>query len=590
MSDWNARVAVVISTPLAKVTGPGGNLIFDPISPLWHRARMSLSLGTNINTSEICADGLEVGDARSQVAARCLSMNPLPGYLFFIDSDVIVPPDAFTKLFHHLKTKPHIDVAAGVYVVKGTPPYDPLIYQENGEGAFWDWAVGDILTTKQHNIRAVHMGLTLIRVNLFQRMKDAGLVGGDGTEQDNEPFFCTEKYSKETPRGRETFAGTEDIYFFAKARKLPGGCQILVDTSVLAGHHDKKTGISYGMVGNCTPIERAEWLPLPDGSGLRKDRKKAMDHEVVCECVHPVFEPGDNVDYVKGKKYARADCPKCNGRGFLTKPLLLAIDLGAGDSRREWPGYKTYTLDAYRDSKCDYTQELPRLNLPDDHYDLVASRHSFEHVGRWQQELLWSEAFRICRPGGKLEVIVPSLQWACEKVAAGQVDFHVLNVLYGSQELEEGWGTEGNHHLFGYTKEVAVALAEKAGFVDVKCKDWRDDPEMDYHMTITASKPSAPPPEKAMHRCYKHQGAEGETQEQIDRRAETRLCHCPTNGVSHADAGSDRPAAVAGPAPDAGDGRDADGGNGHGVGEPLRREGAGVAAGGEGEGAHAQEG
>lgn len=448
MSDHNARVAVVTCTPLAKVTGPLGNTIYDPISPLWHRARMGLSYATNINAAEMCVDGLEVGDARSRVAARCREMKPKPAFLFFLDSDVIVPQDAFTKLFYRLKANPHIDVAAGVYVVKGAAPYDPLIYRENGEGAFWDWAVGDLLTTKQHNIRAVHMGLTLIRVSLFDRMIEAGVVHGDGTDQDDEPFFCTQNYRVDSPAGVATFKGTEDIYFFGKARKIPGECQIMIDTSVLAGHHDKATGITYGLPGDTSPVERAGWLPLPDGSGLRKDRKAA------------------------------------DAAG-----LKLAIDLGAGESRREWPGHVTYRLDPRLCCKPDYCQELPRLNLPDNHYDLVASRHSFEHVGRWEQELLWAECFRICKPGGSLEVIVPSMEWAAAKIVEGEIDTHVLSVLYGAQEQDEEIGRAFNVHYFGYTPKIITALAEHAGFVDVQVQDYHTDPGMGYHMVCKATKP-----------------------------------------------------------------------------------------------------
>ena len=486
-NSHNAHLAVTICTPMAKVTGPRGDLIFDPISPLWHRARMGMAMGTNINTSEVCVDGLEIGDARSQVAARCLAMNPRPEYLFFVDSDVIVPQDCFLKLFHALKTKPQMDVAAGIYTCKQAhPPFDPLIYRDPGEGAFWDFAVGDILTTKTHGIRATHMGLTLIRVSLFQRMLEAGLVHGDGTDQGDEPFFCTQRYTRETPQGRQTFAGTEDIYFYEKARKIPGECQILVDTSVLAGHHDKRSGITYGMSGDCSPIQRAKWLPLPDGSGLRKDRKEANEHTEPCKTCqgtgeinygNPEFDPPDR------------PCEFCKGTGKIKDPLKLAIDLGAGESRREWPGYVTYTLDAR--PGADYCQAMEQLNLPPEHYDLIASRHSLEHVGRWDQERVWAEMFKITKPGGKHEHIIPNAEWAAEKIVAGEVDFHVLNVLYGSQELEAEMGRERNLHFFAYTPAIARALAEGAGLVNVVVKSWKDDPALEYHLVLTGERPLA---------------------------------------------------------------------------------------------------
>lgn len=451
-SCHNARVAVIACTPMAHITGPAGQTVCEPIDPRWHRARMGLSFGTNINVSEMCCDGLEIGDARSRIAARCRELAPKPFSLFFLDSDVIVPNDAFTKLFYHLKTKPDIDVACGIYVVKGSPPYDPLIYAGNGMGAFWDFAVGDILTTKQHGITACHMGLTLIRTSMFDRLVNAGLVHGDGTDQGDCPFYRTQNHRLDGPGGVATFKGTEDIWFCGLGEKLDPPMQFLVDTSVLAGHVDRKSGIVYGVPGDSAPIERAKWLPRPDGSGLRMDRKEADD-----------------------------------------AGLKLAIDLGSGESHREWEGYRTYRLDSRRDCNPDYCQEMEQLNLPEDHYDLVASRHSFEHVGRFQQERLWSEAFRICKPGGRLEIIVPNLLWAAHKIIAGEIDQHVFNVIYGGAETDDDMGESGavfNIHKFGYTPDVVRSLAESAGFVDVKTMDWRDDPRHEYHMLVTASKPS----------------------------------------------------------------------------------------------------
>lgn len=479
MSDHNARLACVTCTPMAKITGPSGNLIYEPLDPRWHRARMGLSYGTNINASEICVDGLEVGDARSRVAARCRDMQPKPFCCFFLDSDVIPPNDAFTKLFYRLKANPTIDIAVGIYVVKGAAPFDPLIYQGNGMGAFWDFAVGDILTTKQHGITACHMGLTLIRTSLFDRMIEAGIVHGDGTDQDDAPFFRTESYRRDGPKGVETFKGTEDIWFCGLAEKV--GCQILVDTSVLAGHCDRKTGVVYGLPGDTSPIERAKWLPLADGSGRRKDHMEAEANVEDCSWCK---------DAVLACPEADSPCPECKGTGKIKKPLLLAIDLGAGESRREWDGHKVYTLDSRRNSGADYIQELPVLNLPDNHYDMVTSRHSFEHVGRWDQETLWAECYRICKPGGKLEVIVPNAEWAAGKIVAGEVDSHVLNVLYGSQEQESEMGRESNTHFFCYTPAIGLALAETAGFEKVEVASFKTDESLGYHMVITALKPS----------------------------------------------------------------------------------------------------
>jgi SAM-dependent methyltransferase len=301
--------------------------------------------------------------------------------------------------------------------------------------------VGDLLTTEGHGITSVHMGLTLIRVSLFQRLIDAGLV--DAEPDGDEPFFKTVK--EIDGRGR-TRQGTEDIYMCQKAMKI--GAKILVDTSCLAGHIDKNQGVIWGLHPDCPPVKRAKWLG-------RKDQAEASGN-------------GD-------------------GNG---EPHKIALDLGAGGRRREWTGHKTYTLDIRPEAKPDYCQDTRLLNFPNDHWDLVASSHHLEHIGRWDQEAVWSEMYRVTKPGGRFEHIVPSLDWAARKVSEGETDEHTYNVLYGAQEAH-GYGRTLNAHYFGYTKRIAAALAEAAGYVDVTCEDWSDNPENGYNLVVKGRKPEA---------------------------------------------------------------------------------------------------
>ncbi len=481
----NARTCVVICTPMAKVTGPKGDLILDPISPLWHRARAGLHMPTNINICEAQADGLEVGDARSRIAANCLKMNPRPEFLLFIDSDVIVPYDCFTKLFFRARCFPDHDIFAGVYCLKNPSVPDPLIYTQNGQGPFWDWKVGDILTTKGHDIRSVHMGATLIRVSLFQKLLDAGLVHGDGTDQADEPFFHTGNTRSDKPGIARLAVGTEDIYFCHKAQEL--GAQVLVDTSVLCGHHDKSTGTTYGLPYGSGPAEWTMWLH--DAQGKRKDRTKAEANTIEC----PACQGSGRY---RGEGCEDRGCHKCQdrgdgfGTGRIKSLLKLALDIGAGGDRRQWPGHQTYTTDIRADTKPDYVQDTRLLNLPEDHFDLVCSSHHLEHIGRWDQEAVWKQIFKVCAPGGRIEHIVPNIEWAAEKIVAKEVDGHVLNVLYGAQEAH-GYERQFNLHYFGYTPEVAIALAEQAGFKNVTTEDWKQNPDLGYNLIIRGVKPPA---------------------------------------------------------------------------------------------------
>ena len=446
--DSGQRISVAVCTPWPGTYNEQGKLVHEPMSPLWFRHRAGIHLPTNYNSVEVFADGMPVDVARNEAVAGVLKMDPVPQFIFFLDYDVLIPPDALTKLFFRAKCFPDHDIFAGVYCCKGVSPPDPLIYTDNGAGAFWDWAVGDLLRTETHGIKAVHSGLTLIRTSLYQRMLANGCVHGTGTDLDDEPFYKTHFDQAQVNGASLTRMSTEDIYFCDKAVRL-AGAKILVDTSVLAGHLDKRTGIVYGLPWGHGPTARAKWMRQP-GSDIDEDRKEAE-----------------------------------------AAGLKLALDIGAGEERRQWDGYRTYTTDIRPGAGVDYVMDSRLLNFPDGHFDLTASTHHLEHLGRWDQERAWKEIFRITRPGGTTEHIVPSLDWAVAKLWHGEADWHVFNVLYGAQEATCAWGAEHNTHRFGYTKAGAIELAKHAGFVDVQARDWRDDAELGLNLVITGRRPAA---------------------------------------------------------------------------------------------------
>ncbi len=427
------KIGLAICTPHRKIKLPNGQEIVDTITVQWMRARNGLHFGTNLATIELFCDGMEVGAARSAAAHRCLEHPIRPEFLLFLDDDVLPDYDAVIKLMNHLRWNPDVDVAAGLYTNKHSQSPDPLLYSGDGAGPFWDWAIGDVLRTESHGISAVHMGLTVIRVSLFQRMLDAGVV------TDEIPFFETQSVRERVNGAIRSHQSTEDINFFTKANQV--GCKILVDTSVLAGHIDKNTGVTYGLHPDSPPVKRAKWLG-------GKDQKEAEE-----------------------------------------EGLKLALDLGAGGRRRHWEGYKTYTLDIRPDAKPDYCQDTRSLNFPDGHWDLLASSHHLEHLGRWDQEQVFQEMARITKPGGRWEHIVPSIEWAARKISEGEVCGSVLDVLYGAQEAHN-YARHLNLHYFGFTKAVFKALAEQAGMANVVCRDWTDDASLGYNLVLTATKPS----------------------------------------------------------------------------------------------------
>lgn len=436
MSDRHlVNMGLAICTPIPYVMGPNGPRR-SMVTIEWHRARSTLMFPTNFNHFGITCDGMEVGDARNAAVDLAMKHDPKPLFLLFHDYDVIPLYDAFTKLFYRAKHFPDYDIFAGVYCSKTDSP-DPLIYKGDGTGPFWDWAIGDLIT---EGVTGVHMGMTLIRMSLFDRMKWS----------DENPLFKTTHETVAGPEGLSTCRGTEDLFFCRRAVE-EYGAKILVDTSVLCGHIDHASGRVYGLPEDCTPVMRAKWMAREKTGENGKTTNVAPDAE------------GD-------------------------KKIALDIGFGGHDRSKDYPGYKVYTTDIRADTKPDYVVDTRLLNLPSDHFDQVMSSHHLEHIGRWDQEAVWKEIFRITKPGGKIEHIVPNTQWAAAKIQDSQEDEHVHNVLYGAQEAH-GYNRIYNTHFFGYTPQNAKGLAERSGFVDVVITTYKDRPELGYNLVIMGRKP-----------------------------------------------------------------------------------------------------
>jgi len=316
-------------------------------------------------------------------------------------------------------------------------------------GCYWDWSVGDLILDK---IVGCHMGLTLIRTSVFEGM---------GWDDPDNPLFKTVQETEVSDKGICRHTGTEDLYFCKRWHSETGGF-ICVDTSVLAGHINNKTGQIFGLPQDSPPVKRAKW---------RQNGKEDEPEE--------------------------------------EKELKKAVDLGAGASRRQWPGYVTHTTDIRADVNPDFVMDTRWLNLPDASYDLVASSHHLEHFGRYEQTKLWQEMARILKPGGRMEHVVPNLRWAGWKLANCEDDdmTAILDVLYGAQE-DLGMPRECNTHYMGYTPELAKALAENAGLIDVEVKGYMDDPQLGFNLVITATKlgGETEAPAAVVHESLDHMG------------------------------------------------------------------------------------
>ena len=214
----------------------------------WMVARYGQTIPTNWSMAErmqplsqISPLGYDVKDARNIIVQAAVQAGF--EWLFFLDSDVILPPDTFLVLNEYMR-QGDIPIVTGLYCTKSQPS-EPLIYRGRGNSYFRDFKLGDKVW-----VDGTGMGLNLMNVKVLTEMwKDAPeyLAGGN---QKVRKVFDTPQFMWIDPEagGIKGFQGTEDLSFYdrmiqgdylAKAgfkkvarKKYP----ILFDTGLFARH------------------------------------------------------------------------------------------------------------------------------------------------------------------------------------------------------------------------------------------------------------------------------------------------------------------------------------------------------------------
>ena len=185
-----------------------------------------------------------IAEARNEIVQFALDQGA--NYIFWLDDDVVAPPDAFLKMFMAQK-----DIVNGVYWSKSNPPM-PLMFRNHLEGPYLDWHVGDFI-----EVDAAGNGLTLVKTDVYRKISET--VGG--------PWYSTDYTSFKNAKNSAA-NNTEDLYFYWKARQA--GFKIWVDTSIQAYHYEKNQQILYGPPLNAPQMNPA-WEILPPGNKLIAD-------------------------------------------------------------------------------------------------------------------------------------------------------------------------------------------------------------------------------------------------------------------------------------------------------------------------------
>jgi predicted SAM-dependent methyltransferase len=218
---------------------------FGMISTYFLQARVSQQFPLVSSAMDKIVLNKPIADARNEIVEYALSQNAQ--YIFWLDDDVIAPPNTFLRLYNHQK-----DIINGVYWSKSSPTM-PLLFRGHLDGPYWDWHVGDLI-----EIDAAGNGLTLVKTDVYRKMQKE--LGG--------PWYSVEYGSFPGVVNPLPVGNTEDLYFYWKAKKA--GFKVWADTSIQAFHYDKQSNVLFGMPGNA-PQAHAAWEVKPAGDKLIAD-------------------------------------------------------------------------------------------------------------------------------------------------------------------------------------------------------------------------------------------------------------------------------------------------------------------------------
>src|SRR5271169_2517006 len=117
---------------------------------------------TQLNVGYFLAKGLTIDKARDFVAKSALEVKSK--YLWFVDDDVLSPPNTLRRLHYILENNPDVMVAGGVYCTK-TEPTSPVLFMEAGLGPFWRWKVGQVF-----EVHSMGAGCMMINCEVFKEL------------------------------------------------------------------------------------------------------------------------------------------------------------------------------------------------------------------------------------------------------------------------------------------------------------------------------------------------------------------------------------------------------------------------------------
>lgn len=223
-----------------------------PVPCDWHLAVRSLQIPTNVNVREVhrrslFKDGkftIPIDQAQNEMVQDALNINA--EYILFIEDDTIPPPGVLLELGRVLDTSgPEVMACGGIYTTRCDAP-EPIVYMGPGQGAHWDWRLGDIF-----ECWALGMGCTMIRMQIFKMMSKPWFKELKTLEELREypDLFPDQPEIKPGMKG----GISSDLFFFTKLAQM--GFKVLAHGGVLPIHWDVEKNQGYWLPKNMPPTK-----------------------------------------------------------------------------------------------------------------------------------------------------------------------------------------------------------------------------------------------------------------------------------------------------------------------------------------------
>lgn len=154
--------------------------------------------------SQLSPLNYSVADARNIISQTAVLGNF--DWLFFLDSDVILPPNALLQLNPYIR-EGKIPVVTGLYFTKSAPA-EPLLYRGRGTSYYAKWKLGEKIW-----VDGICMGCTLIHTSILRTMWHEAPEYIAGGNQRVRRIFDTPAFVAQDPEQayHRTFCGTEDL-------------------------------------------------------------------------------------------------------------------------------------------------------------------------------------------------------------------------------------------------------------------------------------------------------------------------------------------------------------------------------------------